>query len=155
VSGELSIRIDSASFNKTMRALRGFDRKLYTRTRARMRVAAEPLVSDVQAEIRKGGASVTGMREGLAAGTKASVSLGKRAGVTVVTSPARLPANKKAMARTWNKNTFRHRVFGRDVWVAQAGHEYFLPTILAHRVAFQRAVLAALQDAIREVEAAA
>jgi hypothetical protein len=156
MSGELSIRLDSASFNRTMRALRGFDKKIYARTRTRLRAVSKPLVADVQAEIRRGGPSKTGMREGLADGTKATISLGKKAGVTIVTSPARLPAGKQPMARTWNKGSWRHPVFGdQSVWVAQTGHVFFAPTILKHRAELQRAQLAALQDAIREVDAAA
>jgi hypothetical protein len=155
VSQEISIRFDAAANGRLMRELRGFDRTLYTRTRARIRARVRPVLDDVKAEILKGGPSRTGMRAGLAAGTRASISTGKQANVTIVTSPSKLPANKAAMARTWNKETFRHPLFGdRWHWYSQAGHEFFLPTILKHRLAFQQAYLSALQDAIREIERA-
>jgi hypothetical protein len=152
----LSIRVDSAEFRRTMLSLRGFDKRIYALTRKRIREAAKPVVADVRAELRSGGPSETGMRDGLAAGTRASVSIGKKAGVTIVTSPARLPRGKQQMARSWNNNSFRHPVFGdRQQWVSQTGNPYFESTILAHKAEFQRAVLAALQEAVREVEAAA
>jgi hypothetical protein len=153
VSQELSVRVDSASFNRLMRAFRGFDKKLYAATRKRIRDAGQQVVADVQAKVREGGPSRSGLREGLAAGTRVSIGLGKRAGVTVVTNP---PAGKPSMAHAWDAGTFRHPVFGnRSVFVSQTGNEFFFATILAHRVEFQRAVLAALQEAIRAVEAAA
>jgi hypothetical protein len=63
VSQELSVRVDSASFNRLMRAFRGFDKKLYAATRKRIRDAAGPVVADVKAEVRKGGPSRAGLRE--------------------------------------------------------------------------------------------
>jgi hypothetical protein len=152
VSQELSVRVDSASFNRLMRAFRGFDKKLYAATRKRIRDAAGPVVADVKAEVRKGGPSRNGLREALASGTRVSIGLGKRAGVTVVTNP---PAGKPSMAHAWESGSFRHPVFGGSVWVSQTGNEFFFSTILAHRLEFQRAILAALLEAIRAAEAAA
>jgi hypothetical protein len=70
----------------------------------------------------------------------------------VVTNP---PAGKPSMAHAWESGSFRHPVFGGSVWVSQTGNEFFFSTILAHRLEFQRAILAALLEAIRAAEAAA
>lgn len=148
---ELQVRVDSAEFRRVMTQAQSFDRRLYLQLRRRLRAASQPVVREVQQHLAAGGPSKTGMRAGLAAGTRASVSTGKKAGVTITTSPSKLPANKRAMAKTWNKSVFRHRVFGEDVWRSQAGNPT-TPVILHQRLRFQRAVVAALQDTLRQME---
>lgn len=151
--GGIELQIDSAEFKRSMNQLRSFDRKLYLQVRRKLREAGRSAVQDVRREVRKGGPSRTGLREALAEGTQVSVLSGRRAGVTITTSPTRLPANKKSMAKAWNRSTFRHPLPGdREHWVTQAGHPYFGATLAHHRAAMQQAILQALQDAIRQME---
>lgn len=152
MGAELQVRVDSAEFRRVMAQAKSFDRRLYLQLRRRLRAAAQPVVTEVQQHLLKGGPSKTGMRAGLAAGTRATVSTGKKAGVTIATSPSKLPESKRAMAKTWNKSVFQRRVFGdADVWRSQAGNPT-TPVILHQRLRFQRAVLAALQDTVRTME---
>jgi hypothetical protein len=148
---ELQVRVDSAEFRRVMAQAKSFDRRLYLQLRRRLRAASRPVVTDVQQHLLRGGASKTGLRAGLAAGTRATVSTGRAAGVTITTSPSKLPPSKRAMAKTWNKSVFRHRVFGEDVWRSQAGNPT-TPVILHQRLRFQQAVVAALQDTLRQME---
>lgn len=151
--GDLSIRVDPASTRAILAAAKTFDRALYLQLRRRIRAAAAPVVADVKREVLKGGPSKTGLRAGIAAGTSARLSSGKKAGVTIQTSSTKMPAGKQSMVKAWNRSVFRHPVRGdRDVWVSQAGNPYFDSVILQHRIEFQKAFLAALQDTLRKME---
>src|SRR4051794_20608410 len=92
--GDVEAELD---FTKLMRGIRGFDRSLATATRGRLRDAAKPAVTDVRRTLQAGGPSKTGLRAQLAAGTKLSIRTGRYAGVAIVTSDVKLPANKRPM----------------------------------------------------------
>ena len=157
-----AFRIESEDFHALFKATRDYDKKLYAELRKGLRIAAKPMVDDVKAEIGRipsSGKYRGSIRAGLAAGTRASIlaSSARTAGVRILTSPSRLPANKKPLAKAMNKATFRHPVFadpervrnantrrarlaaritgrslGSWVWVEQQGRPYFGATIARH-----------------------
>jgi hypothetical protein len=151
------LRIESADWLALFNATKDLDRKLYAELRRTLRKAADPIVSDVRAGIRAvPSKSNGGTRDALAAGTRASIlaSSQRTAGVRIVTSPNRLPAGKRPLAKAFNLEKFRHPVFaragavrslrnranrlrGRDevqswAWVEQEGRPYFGAAILAN-----------------------
>lgn len=146
-----SVYIESEDLHRLFVATKDFDRALYTELRKSLRDAAKPIVDDVKrgiGEIPSSGRYSTGVRAGLAAGTRASIraSSAKTAGVRIQTSPSRLPANKRPLAKAMNLRSFRHQVFG-GAWVAQAGRPYFGTAVLAHRDEVARESLAAVERA--------
>lgn len=159
-------RIESADFHKLFIATKDADKILYRDLRKALRDAAEPMVADVKQQIGQipsSGKYRTGVRAALQAGTRASISTSeRRAGVRIVTSPRRLPPNKRVMAKALNKEKFRHPVFadparprslrsravnamnrirvklGKEPvksweWVEQEGRPYFGKVITSHK----------------------
>ena len=69
----------------------------------------------------------------------------RQAGAKVVTSEAKVPAEHRGIIRVYNKETFRHPIFGdTDHWVNQRGRPFFAEAFEAELVALTR----------KEVEAA-
>lgn len=149
----LDAQIDPRDFGRLMRGIRGFDKSLSTALRKRLRAAAKPAVDEVKATLlaapSKGG-SKDHLRRTLADGTKVSITTGKDAGITIVTSGAKLPAPR--LAKAYNKQAFKHPVFGnREVWVTEPGHPYF-GRVYRHRPQMRQAALQALADAVKSME---
>lgn len=147
-------RIDSAEWHELFKATRDFDTALYRELRSALRKAGGPIVTDVRAEIGKipsrgvskarathklkSGKRITltegGIRTRLQAGTRVGIlaSSARTAGIRIVTSPNKLPASKRALAKAMNKPTFRHPVFDTGGWVEQSGRPYFGAVIGKH-----------------------
>ncbi len=90
------------------------------------------------------------VREALARGTSLAVTKAKSGGrVSIKTSPRLLPANRRVMAKAYNKESWRHPTFGNsEVWHEQSGNPYFGAVILEHRRALAAAVERALDEAV-------
>ena len=146
------IEIDSHEFHDVMLATREFDKVLYRELRKAMREAGEPILKDIKVGIALIPSKSDGtVRRGLIAGTKVTLVMGgKNPGIRIKTSGKAL-GNKAVLAAAFNKNKFRHKVFGRDVWVDQPGHPYFGKVILDHKDEVLEKVRVALDDAAKEV----
>ena len=149
---EIEARFDSAEFSRLIKGIRGFDKTLATQTRKRLRDAAMPAVADVKRELQAGGPSRTGLRAGLAAGTKVSIRTGRTGGVSIRTTSAKLPPGKAPMVKALEKQSFRHRVFGRNEWVVQSGLGYFRPVLNPHLTRMRDGMELALRDAVSAIE---
>ena len=144
---DLELRIDRPSFGKAMRDIRAFDKNLATATRKRLRDAAKPVVGEIRG--RLGSGEIGGA---LAAGTKVSISTGRRAGIRIITDGSHLPDSKQPLVRAWDKPMFRHMVFGNpEKWVSQSGRPYFGTVINPRLQQMRAAVERALQDAIDQM----
>ncbi len=172
-------RIESADFHNLFLATKDADKVLYRDLRKALRESAEPMVAEIKSEIGQipsSGKYRSGIRAALKAGTRASISnSARRAGVRIVTSPRRLPPNKRPMAKALNKESFRHPVFADPTrvrslrsravnamnrlrvargeepvksweWVEQNGRPYFGATITAHTDETRRRVQQVLID---------
>lgn len=172
-------RIESEDFHRLFVATKDADAVLYRGLRKALREAAGPMVDAVKHEIDQipsSGKYRSGVRAALKAGTRASISnSARRAGVRIVTSPRRLPPNKRPMAKALNKEVFRHPVFADPTrvrslrsrvvnamnrlrvklgqepvksweWVNQSGRPYFGATITAHTEDTRRRVQAVMED---------
>lgn len=176
--GELQFVIDGASFTRIMRGAKEFDADLAKATRKRLRDAAKPAIADIKRELLSIPVKRdVGLRRGLAAGTRLSIRTGRRGGVLITTSGAKLPAGKQGLARVFNQPSFRHPVFAHPegernartrgarmrhrlgiskrendwVWVRQSGHPYFHASIERHAEAMREAMMAALDDALQAI----
>ena len=144
------MNVTGDDFAKLSAALRNADKRIQREMRKAIRKSGEDAVRDVRAAIQaipSSGQSGTGVRAALAAGTTVSISASARsAGVTIKTSPNRLPGNKRALAKAMNKPSFRHPVFGNG-WVSQAGNPYFGRVVGQHademRAGIERAMVTA------------
>lgn len=151
------IRIET-NFRDVVRGAKEFDRALGNHLRKRIRDAAKPIAEKVKAEVRKpprggGKGESTGLREGIAAGVGVRITTGSRsAGVTIAATPNRLPTNQRAMVKAYNKDAFRHPVFGnRSAWAVQLGRPYFGSVIYDELPEVRKEVQAALEDAAQEI----
>lgn len=112
--------------------------------------AARPVVADVRAAaVRIPAVAPDGtLRRDIA---KAIVLRNRQSGVTIAVRTSRL-GSKAALPRLFERQTFRHRVFGRDVWVNQRGHPWFAPTTARAAPALRAAVVAEIDAVARELE---
>ncbi len=128
-----------------------FDENQARLMRRNIRSAALSVVSDIQANLRNGSYKTdAGMRQGISDGLKVSVSTvsKSRPGVRIIATKGKMPAGKAPMVRAWQRQTFRHPVFGNSaVFVDQQGHPYFDATIEAHRDKVTQAVNEAMKQA--------
>jgi hypothetical protein len=92
-NAELTVEIDPGDFSRLLREVKAFDGELAKATRKRLRDAGQAGVKDVQKRLLTATShSNTGLRAGLAAGTKLSIKTGVRtAGISIVTTGAKLP----------------------------------------------------------------
>lgn len=155
----VQVTIDPADFARLVREVRSVDKTLATALRRRIREAAQPAVADVKTRL-SGGAyrRDVGLRRGLAAGTKVSIRTGlKTAGVSIVTTAAKLPTGRQAMVFAFDKPSFRHPVFPRSgekqTWAEQKGRPYFGSVLAEHAGQMEQAVGQAVLDAARTVSA--
>ena len=160
------LRIEAPDLFRLFADTRDFDRKLYAQLRKALREAGRPIVDDVKAEIMRipsSGKYRGGVRAALAAGTSVAIgaSSEKSAGIRIKTSPRRLPANKRALAKAFNKDSFRHPVYARawlrrnrQKWVSQPGRPYFGEVIAKHYPDVQDRLAQAFLDAVDTLHAA-
>lgn len=150
--------IEPARLHETAQAIRNADKIVYRHLRAGLRAAGEDTIRDIRAEIGKiPSKSGTGqVRGALQAGTRVSISVASAnsAAVSLVTDPRRLPAGKRALAKAFNTERFRHPVFGhRNTWSTQPGHPYFGDTIQRNRVSMTERIMRELVHAEHEIGA--
>lgn len=153
-SGEFSAQLAPADLSRLLRDTKAFDDAFYKATRKRLRAAGQEGVKDVQRRLVTATShSNTGLRKGLAAGTKVSIRTGARtAGVTITTTGAKLPAGKQPMVKAYNQASIRHPVYGnRSVWVDQRGRPYFGSVLDQRKRDMQTAVESALRDAAETI----
>ena len=149
--------VESEDFHALFVAAKDADATLYKGLRKAMREAGAPIVADVRAEIDKipsSGKHRTGIRTALKAGTRVAISTSaKSAGIRIVTSPSKLPPNKRGLAKAMNRERFRHPVFGRPgQYAEQAGRPYFGAAIDRHRAEVRDRIEQVMVDTAAEIE---
>ena len=139
----LDVRVDPGDLRALMKALKEMEggKPLATALRKGLRKAAEPIKQQVQ-----GNASWSSRIPGaVSIGTAFSA---KRTGVFL-----RVNAKKAPHARPLENNgqagTFRHPVFGRNVWVAQRARPFFFPETLRHMPEVEKAAAEAIDEAAK------
>lgn len=129
--GGIGITLDSTEWWKVSTELKKYDPALLTALRKRLRNAGNFAVEEIRRTLGMpspdGGPDTGEQRARLAAATKVTISFSRRqAGAKVVTSGSKLPPEHQGVLRVYNKETFRHPVFGdKDDWVQQRGRPYF------------------------------
>lgn len=142
-----------ALFGKTSQV----EPKLKAALRKRMKAAADLAAADVRSEVTKAprshGRGSRGLRKGIAAGIKVTISASPtKVGVAIQATSSKMPlTDMKPLVRAYNKPTFRHPVFGTGTWVQQPGRPYFKKPIEARQGDVQAAVEAAMRDAIESL----
>jgi hypothetical protein len=152
-----------------LRQLKDVDAAVSRNVRRNIRNAAKVAAEDVKSEVRKAppndAPGTAGSREAIAGGIGIRINTGEkgtRQGVSIVGSSKNLPTARKAMLRLYNKTSWRHPVFARTarsgglrgllggterVWVTQQGRPYFDSVLKTHTDDFQRAIVAAVDEA--------
>lgn len=127
-----------------------------------LRQAVAPGVSAVQGKLRaipsKGVSSTPALGSYLASRVKTQVRLsGRSTGVRVRIGKTDKLRGFTYAARRLNRKTWRHKVFGRDVWVEQRSPitGYFDETLSAGKRSYQAAIRAALERQARRIAARA
>jgi hypothetical protein len=152
-----------------LRELKDVDAAVSRNVRRNIRQAAKVAADAVQAEVRKpppnDAPGTVGTREAIASGIAVRINTGAkgtRQGVSIVGSSKNLAAGRKPMLRLYNKESWRHPVFAHErrsrglrgalggterVWVTQRGNPYFQSVLQKHTDDFQRAIVAAVDEA--------
>lgn len=125
-------------------------RDLRRRMNRGIREAVNPTVAKVKQAIRDVPAKdpAGALRRDIAAAVVVSV---RQDGVRIRVNDTRL-GDKRALPRLLNRARFRHRVFGRDVWVTQRGRPWFEPTIQGDADRIRRTVGRVLDDIAHELD---
>jgi hypothetical protein len=156
----IQIEPDEASFRRVARALadEGDGKELRAELVRNLKAVVEPAAEEARANIlgmRSGGIPHAGesLRSAVAAGITTYVSLGKNPAVGIKASKRNLPRGfVNAPKRLNSRKGWKHRVFGRDVWVTQLGApEWFDRPIERRRKQYERAVEKALEDVAHRI----
>lgn len=129
-----------------------------------LRAAVEPAVQEARAGARGiasspraahtkkniAGGDTTSLGDAIARGIGTQVRLtsaaGKAVGVSVKAKKTGMPRNFVNAPKRFNAKQFRHRVFGRDVWVEQVGRpEFFDGPLHAKSAVYRAACIAAME----------
>lgn len=162
---EAEARLEPGSLRKLLQASRNWDATARREMRAGLRLAAARGAEASKAEVLGpppgGGAfggETTGLRAALASGVKVAIRGGREAGgtvkgegVRVTTTGTRLPEDQQAMVKAYMARTWRHPVYGTRYWVEQEGKNWFYGPLMRGRADYQRAVVAAINDAANAV----
>lgn len=156
----VQVVIDPQEWYRLKKELDSFDPELARALRKRIRNAGNLAKEEVQKTLRlpspDGGDDSGEGRAALAAATRVSVSFGKKAaGAKIITSSSKLPAENRGLLHVYNKESFRHPVYGNEnVWVAQKGRPYF-GAVITRMIgkAIQAEVHKALDDAMKAIGA--
>lgn len=156
--GGIALQLDSAEWYRISRDLRAYDPALLTALRKRLRSAGDYAVQKIKANLAMpspdGGPDTGEMRDLLARATRVSISFSQRqAGVKITTSARSLPEQHRAVLKVYNKDDFRHPVFGdTDNWVNQRGRTYFTEAFEDDLVRLaQQEVTDAMNDALAAI----
>jgi hypothetical protein len=129
---------------------------------ADLRVAVAPGIEKVRGKLRALPASVTGVQPAmgsyLASRVRAQVKFsGRRVGVAVRIGKTPNLRKFNVASRVLNRGEWRHRVYGKDVWVTQQSPipGFFDKTLMSDRRAYRAAVVAAVQKMERRLAARA
>lgn len=168
---DVKIELSAASLRQIMGMAKQADpvlkREVYKSLRAAGDVAAQaardavlgnlPAKADNRSKMHKAlrrprpAARATGngtLRAAIAKGVRVGLGAGKASkGIRITSSDRYLPENKKAMNRVYRLSRFRHPVFGTEKWVDQHGKDWFYTPIKSKAPEFEKAVLAALEQA--------
>ncbi len=163
-ANSIDVHADTTEFKRLFAKSSEVEPKLKTALRRNIRIAAETLADASRLDVMNSpGGTVsakphhTGLRMAIASGITVKVMTGARAGVTIVAGTSQMPAGKEPLVRAWeiggtSARGWRHPVFGKDKWVTQQGHPYFVKTIYAGRSAVTAAVEAAMLEAAQSLE---
>jgi hypothetical protein len=157
--GQPLVRVDTRGLAQFKRDADAFDKAIIRDLKKAVKRIAERGVAAETAALREtpptGGSMDVGSRDAVIRGTRVSFSFANRsAGARIVSAATRLDVDHKGFLRAYNTRSFRHKVFGRDVWVSQTGRPYFAEAIAPalDRVAVAE-IEAALEAAMRAMGA--
>ena len=148
--------VEQGELQKLARVLRdeADGKELRKQLSAELREAARPALTDLKAAARAIPSHnlphLDGipLRQEIARNLRTDVRLtGKSTGVRLVSKPTPRARGFRQAARMLNAPSFRHRVFGRDVWVEQTGDPgWFDDLVRYHRQPFHDAAMKAVRD---------
>lgn len=156
MAGRRPLSADAEQFRALFGKTSEVEPKLKAALRKRMKAAADLAAADVRSEVTKAprshGRGTRGLRKGIAAGVKVTISASPtKVGVAIQATGSKLPADMRALVRAYNKPTFRHPVFGGSTWVLQVGRPYFKKPIEDRQGDVQAAVEAAMREAVESL----
>lgn len=141
-----NVYLDPKQLRDTLRALKEIEggRALQRELRKNLRSAAGPIVRDAKQEASWS----TRIPGAISARVWAS---NRRTGIFITVNRTKAPHGRpfEGLSRSGNRDWFRHRVFGRDVWVTQKTRPFLAPARDRGRREVERAAAQALA-AMRE-----
>lgn len=156
----MRVEPDQASFNRVSRALDAeadgvqLRRDLVTE----LRQAVEPAIGEVRGRLMasgSGGLPHDGepLRSTIAAGVKPKIrTKGRSAGVSIVAHKRGMPRGFVNAPKRFNQRHFRHRIFGKNVWVLQVGApEWFDGPLRGHQDRYRQRVEAAMEHMVKRI----
>lgn len=141
---QLDVVIDPQDLRGLMTALKQLEdgKALSAALRKGLRNAADPIKRQVQANASWS----SRIPAAVAVGTAFSK---KRTGVFLRVNSKKAP-HARPMENDGSAGTFRHPVYGRDVWVTQQARPFFFAETEQHMPKVEQAALAAVDEAARQ-----
>lgn len=153
------LTVDQQAVQKVVRAIRAEEdgKALRKELAGNIREALAPGVSSVQAKLRQTHSqhpSSPALGSYLASRTRAQVRLTGRSTGAAVRIP-QTPALRgfKQAARRLNRTSWRHKVFGREVWVTQNSQipGFFDNTLQQGKSSYREAIIKALKEMAQRI----
>lgn len=142
---DLNVSIDAAQFRALVGKSSALEPKLKAALRRKIREAAEPAADAVRVSV------MTGRRVKVDRGMRAKIAASVRTNIITATSRSagvRITASAP-LAVAWESTSWRHPVFGHQVWAKQTGRPgWFREPIWQRREQVRQGVEAAMREAL-------
>lgn len=137
-----SVTIDTSSFRKFARDLKRAEPALAIKLRTNLKAVGELVAVDARS------------RAGFSSRIPQNIKVGVAGGHIRVYVKKLAPPHKgeeRAFEHRGRSGPFRHRVYGKDVWVTQEARPFLKPALVAKQALAVVAARKAVDDALREV----
>lgn len=141
--GDVEVRFDADEVRTLVKDLKELEggKQLAAALRRNLKAAAQPIARQVRSN-----ASWSSRIPGAVTVGKAFTA--KRTGVFLRVNQKKAP-HARAFENQGKSGTFRHRVFGKDVWVAQQARPFFFNETARHLPDVEKAAVLAVDEAAR------
>lgn len=152
-TGDAGVGIDARDLLRTAKALKSLDDRAFIRQLRRdLRTAAGPVLARAKANAGQVSAAVA---RSIVIETAFTT---KRTGVFVVAKRSRMPAGHESLPGLLERGqggrggSFRHPVFGRDVYVTQPTHPFLAPALDGQRALIEAQIRAGVIALLRAAD---
>lgn len=137
--------IEAPDLRSLIQDVKAFDPKMATALRRELRRSGDEIIAAQKDEL-----GVGDLHSQIAAGLRTRITAGTtRQGISIVTNGPR--SGGASLAKVFERDTFRHPVFGSGDWVDQEGTPYFNKPAQAGYERMRERIETAVDDILRSI----